>query len=274
VALSCFVLLLAVSPHGLLDSLHGMIRALPYTPWLAPPSAEGWKAWVTERRSTFYGPLVLLSLACGLRLLALHRRRLGSAAGVALCAMLFIGCFYLGSLTFRSLRNYNALLLAPLFFGIVLAWSVLPAGQPGRPLPGVAQAVAFLVVLATGVGFFGRLAALPVFLQDYRTLAQARDAWSRLELPPDRRVAIVGNLWLLGEDYAHMELAPFGSEARLAKRGLTVVLAQRPEHAGLAPELPGLRKLADFFTPARASGRGLLAHFLKEDYGFAVYVPR
>lgn len=273
-ALVVFTGLLAVSPYGLRESIDGMIRASPFTPWLVPPELGGWRAWISDRRTTLYGPFVLLSLACGTRLLMRDVRRRGSPAGFALCMALFLACFYVGSLTFRSLRNYNLLVMAPILFGLVLAWRCGSATRPPTPARSAAQVVAFGLVLATGAGFFGRLVALPVFLKDYRTLAQARDAWHRLEQQTDARVAIVGNLWVLSEDYARMQLAPFGSEGRLARQRLLLVLAQREEHAGRAPEIPGYRKVADFFNPRRALRRGLLGLFLEDDYAFAVYQPQ
>jgi len=275
-AVVVFAGLLAVTPHGLRASLEGMARAFPYTPWLVVPSVDGWKMWITARRSTFYGPLLALCVACGARLLA-RRGPMGSRPGFAASLALLLACFYLGSLTFRSLRNYNILSLGPLFFGVVVAWHCDSALRAATPRRRAAQVLAFVLTLATGTGFLGRLAALPLFARDYCTLARAREAWRHVDLPRHARIAVMGNAWALGEDYERMEPASYGDERRLAARGLVLLRSQRGGERAPAPQLPGFRKAADHFDAAAATRQPgvlrVLEAFLEEDYAFVVYVP-
>jgi len=253
---------LALSPHGLRESLAGMARAYPHTPWTAPPGRDWWRPWVVLRRATFYGPLFLLALAAGA---ALVRRRAPAARALFACAaVLLAAAVYHGSLTHKSLRNYNAILLAPLAYALVLAWF--------RHSGGAFRLLSAAIVAATAAGFAGHALCFPWYRAHAHTLARARAEWAALALPPEPRVLLRGNLWALAEDYGRIDLDPRVLEDPSRPRPL-LVLGQRREHGGHAPEVPGFRLVHDGFNPALAEA-GWRRLFVDEDYSFAVYQPR
>jgi hypothetical protein len=190
----------------------------------------------------------------------------------AACAALLLACFYFGSLTHRALRNYNAILLAPLWFGVVSAWVAWSRVFGGRG-QGWARALCVVLVLLTGSGFALHAAGLHWHLAHALTLEQARARWRELGLPAEPRILMRGNLWALGEDYARIDLDPRTLDDPRRPRPL-LVLGQRPEHRGRPPTLPGFVLVHDHFTPALASATGASRLFAQEDYSFAVYAPR
>ncbi len=267
--LAVFVGVLALSPYGLRETLAGMARSYPHTPWTAPPGRDWWRPWLLSRRSTFYGPLLLASIACGLSLLRERWARLGSQPLFAAAAVLLAACFYHGSLTHKSLRNYNALVLAPLFFGVVVAWVARSAGaRPAWPRAAVTACVA-----ATAVGFFGHAAAFPWFLRHGRTLDEARAEWAAAPVPRADGVAMIGNLWTLTEDYDRLEVTPITVLSAGGPARPILLLGQRQEHHGRAPALAGFALALDLFNPKLAQD-GLHRYFVPEDYSYAVYVRR
>jgi hypothetical protein len=268
--LSVFALALAVSPHGLGETLAGMARSYPHTPWTAPPGRDWWRPWVTARRSTFYGPLLVASAACGLALLRPRWARVGSRPLFVTAAALLAASFYHGSLTHKSLRNYNALALAPLFFGVIVAWIAL--SPPGRAAAW-ARAAATACVAATTAGFLGHAATLPWFLRHGRGLDDARAAWSAVPLRADDTVAMIGNLWMLGEDYGRLEITPATALSAGAIARPVLLLGQREEHHGAAPALAGFTLARDAFNPALVRA-GWHRYFAREDYAFAAYRKR
>lgn len=262
IGLAVFAAALALTPHGLGETIAGMIRAYPHTPWTAPPGADWWRPWILLRRATFYGPLFLLAAGAGV---ALARRRPPLAPGpFVLAALLLAAVFYHGSLTHKSLRNYNAIFLAPLAYALLLAW----CAHAGR----AARAVCFVVVAATASGLAGYALCFPWYLAHAHTLGRARAEWAALPLPPERRLLVRGNLWALSEDYPHMDLDPRVLDDPARPRPV-LVLGQRREHAGRPPDVPGFRLVYDGFNPALAAA-GWRRHFVDEDYSFAVYLPR
>jgi hypothetical protein len=260
-----FAGLVALSPHGLGETVAGMARSYPHTPWTAPPGPDWWRPWLLSRRSTFYGPLLLASLACGLGLLRSRWSRIGSRPLFVAAALLLAAAFYHGSLTHKSLRNYNALALAPLLFGVIVAWAGL---TPARAV--WARAAATACVAASAIGFFGHAAALPWFLRHGHTLDTARAAWSAAPAPPGP-VAMIGNLWTLTEDYDRLRVTPVTELAAGGPHLPSLLLGQRAEHQGRAPALPGFALARDLFNP-RLAQDGWHRAFVAEDYSFALYV--
>ena len=263
-----FALLLAWSPHGLGETLAGMARSYPHTPWLAPPGDDWWRPWMSSRRSTFYGLLLLASAACGLALLRERWTRVGSRPLFLAAALLLAACFFHGSFTHRSLRNYNALVLAPLFFGVVLVW--VARSPPGRGAAW-ARAAATVCVAATSIGFAGHAATFPWFLRHARTLDQARAAWSGLALPPGEPVAMIGNLWALTEDYDRLEVTPITTLWSGQVSRPVLLLGPREGDGGRPRPVPGFTLAGDFLNPALAAD-GWHRAFVREDYSFAVYL--
>jgi hypothetical protein len=272
-AVAFFAAVLAVSPHGLSETLRGMARAYPHTPWAAPPGEEWWKPWLTARRSTFYGPLLVIAVLCGAHLLARAggaRARLAFAAFALVLAL----CLYHGSLTHHSRRNYNALVLSPILFALVVRWFAASRAWTGAFWTRPARAVCFACVLLTAAGFLGHLAAFPWFLAHGRGLRQARAEWRSVPFPPGAAIVLMGNLWPLSEDYGRMELLSATALGEAMRRRPVPVLAlgQRDEHRGVPPPLSGFVLLQDSFNP-RWHPPPVLGYFLEEDYSFAVYVP-
>jgi hypothetical protein len=269
--LAVFAGLLALSPHGLAETLAGMARSYPHTPWTAPPGRDWWRPWMLARRSTFYGPLLLASVVCGIALLRGRWARVGSRPLFAPAAVLLLACFYHGSFTHKSLRNYNALVLAPVFFGVLVAWAALsPKGRAGAAW---ARAAVTACIAATAIGFLGHVATYPYFLRHGRGLDRARAEWAATALPPTGRVAMIGNLWTLTEDYDRLEVTPVTALSGGGPARAVVLLGQRPEHAGRPPELPGFTLARDLFNPAFAR-QGWHRYFAPEDYSYAVYLRR
>jgi hypothetical protein len=271
--LAVFAAVLALSPHGLSETLLGMARAFPYTPWAAPPGEGWWKPWITARRSTFYGPLLLLAAACGAHLLArgggVRSRPAFTACGLALAA-----CLYHGSLTHDSRRNYNALLLSPLLFAVVVYWFAASRSWAGARWARLGRAACLACVLGTAAGFLGHLAALPWFVAHGRGLDEARAAWRSVPFPAGARIVLMGNLWAVSEDYGRMEVLSASALGDAMRRRPVPVLAlgQRAEHRGVPPPLPGFVLLRDAFN-REWRPPPVLRHFLEEDYSFAVYAP-
>ena len=272
IGLAVFATVLALSPHGLTETLAGMARAYPQTPWTSPPGEEWWKPWLTARRSTFYGPLYVLALLCGAHLLA---RRGGARARLAFAffALALAACLYHGSLTHHSRRNYNALLLSPILFALVVSWFAASRSFTGARFARVGRVACLACVAGTAAGFLGHLAALPWFVRHGRGLDEARAAWREVPFPAGARIVLMGNLWALSEDYGRMELLSLAALGEAMSRRPVPVLAlgQRPEHRGTPPPLSGFTLLRDSFNPARPPWP--LGYFAEEDYSFAVYVP-
>lgn len=272
VALAVFAAVLAVSPHGLSETLLGMARAYPHTPWTAPPGEEWWKPWLTARRSTFYGPLLVIAALAGAHLLARGR---GPRARLAFASFVLAlaACLYVGSLTHHARRNYNALLLSPLLFAVVVHWFAASRSWTAR-WTRLGRAACVAGVLLTAAGFLGHLAAFPWFVAHGRGLEEARALWRSVPFPGGARVVLMGNLWALSEDYDRMELlSPSALGDAMRRRPVPVLaLGQRPEHRGAPPPLSGFVLLRDFFNP-RWRPPPVLGYFLEEDYSFAVYVP-
>ena len=277
IGLAVFAAVLALSPHGLRETLAGMVRAYPHTPWASPPGEGWWRPWVTARRSTFYGPLFVLALACGAHLLA-RRVEVRSRPAFWAFALLLAASLYHGSLTHHSRRNYNALLLAPLAFGLVVFWfaSSRTWGHAHSGAARLGRAACLACVLGSAVGFFGHLAAFPWFLAHGRSLESARADWRTVPFPAGAPVVLMGNLWPLSEDYARMELLSAAALGDAMRRRPVPVLAlgQRPEHHGSPPPLWGFDLIHDGFNRAWPLRPPLLRYFLEEDYSFAVYRPR
>ncbi|HZM51391.1 MAG TPA: hypothetical protein VFE68_12895, partial [Vicinamibacteria bacterium] len=272
VALAVFAAVLALSPHGLSETLLGMARAYPHTPWTAPPGEEWWKPWLTARRSTFYGPLLVIAALAGAHLLARGR---GPRARLAFASFVLAlaACLYVGSLTHHARRNYNALLLSPLLFAVVVHWFAASRSWTAR-WTRLGRAACVAGVLLTAAGFLGHLAAFPWFVAHGRGLEEARALWRSVPFPGGARVVLMGNLWALSEDYDRMELlSPSALGDAMRRRPVPVLaLGQRPEHRGAPPPLSGFVLLRDFFNP-RWRPPPVLGYFLEEDYSFAVYVP-
>ena len=272
VALAVFAAVLALSPYGLSQTLLGMARAFPHTPWTAPPGEEWWKPWLTARRSTFYGPLFVLAALCGAHLLV----RAGGARArlaFALCVLALAACLYLGSLTHHSRRNYNALLLSPLPFAVVVYWFAASRSWAAG-WTRLGRAACLACVLATAAGFLGHLAAFPWFVAHGHGLDAARAEWRSVPLPPGARIVLMGNLWALSEDYDRMQLLSAAAlgDAMRSRPVPVLALGQRPEHRGAPPLLSGFALRHDFFN-REWSPPPVLGYFLEEDYSFAVYVP-
>jgi hypothetical protein len=275
IGLAVFATVLALSPYGLRETVAGILRAYPHTPWASPPGEGWWKPWVTARRSTFQGPLFLLAVLCGAHLLA-RRGGARSRPGFAAFALVLAACLYHGSLTHHSRRNYNALLLSPLAFGLVVHWFAASKAWAGLRAARALRAACLACVLGTAIGFLGYLAAFPWFLAHARGLEPMRAAWSTVPFPAGARIVLMGNLWPLSEDYARMErLSPAALGDVMRRRPVPMVaLGQRPEHRGSPPPLPGFDLIYDGFNREWPLRPPLLRYFLEEDYSFAVYRPR
>jgi len=273
IGLGVFTAVLALSPHGLSATLAGMARAYPHTPWAAPPGEEWWKPWLTARRSTFYGPLLIVALFCGAHLLA-RRGGVRSRPLFALFVLALAFCLYLGSLTHHSRRNYNVLLLSPIFFALVVYWFAASRSWTGARAARVGRAACLACVAGTASGFLGHLAGLPWFVRHGRGLDEARAAWREVAFPAGARIVLMGNLWAVSEDYGRMELLSPSALGEVMRRRPVPVLAfgQRPEHRGTPPPLAGFVLVRGFFNP-EWSPPPILRYFLEEDYSFAVYVP-
>jgi hypothetical protein len=273
IALAIFAVVLALSPHGLSETLLGMARAYPHTPWAAPPGEEWWKPWLTARRSTFYGPLLVVAVLCGAHLLA---RAGGARARLAFAAfaLALAVCLYHGSLTHHSRRNYNALLLSPMLFALVVRWFAASRAWIDMRWTRPARAACLACVLLTAAGFLGHLAAFPWFVARGRGLEEARAEWRSVPLPAGAPIVLMGNLWPLSEDYGRLELLSATALGEAMRRRPVPVLAlgQRPEHRGVPPPLAGFVLLRDAFN-RRWHPPPVLGYFLEEDYSFAVYVP-
>jgi hypothetical protein len=268
-----FAVVLALSPHGLSATLAGMAHAYPYTPWSAPPGEEWWKPWLTARRSTLYGPLFMLAVLCGAHLLV-RRGGVRSRPLFALSVLALAVFLYLGSLTHHSRRNYNALLLSPLLFAVLVHWFVASRGWTGAHWTRLGRAACLACALGTAGGFLGYLAAFPWFVAHGHGLAEARAAWRAVPFPAGGRIVLMGNLWALSEDYDRVELLSASALGEVMRRRPVPVLAlgQRREHRGVPPPLAGFVLLRGFFNP-QWRPPPVLDQFLEEDYSFAVYVP-
>ena len=274
IGLAVFAAALAASPHGLGETLSGMARAFPHTPWGAPPGEGWWRPWITARTSTFYGPLFAAAALCGAHLLV-RRGGVRSRAALGAFALALLACLYLGSLTHHSRRNYNALVLSPLAFGIVVFWYATSQGGQGGRGARFGRAACLACVMATGAGFLGQLAAFPWLLAHGRGLQAARTAWSAVPFPAGAPVVLMGNLWPLSEDYDRMQLlSPALLGDAMRHRPVPVLaLGQRPEHRGAPPPLTGFELIHDGFNREWTRRPPLLRYFLAEDYSFAVYRP-
>jgi hypothetical protein len=268
-AAAVFAAVLALSPHGLGETLAGMARSYPHTPWGAPPGSSWWRPWIFARRSTFYGLLVLAAVAGGAHLLGRRRADVRAPWLFAVAGTLLAACVYHGSLTHKSLRHYNALMLAPLLYGVVVAW----AATAGLRAPRLARLAATACVAATAAGFLGHLAFFPWFLRHGRSLDAARAEWSRAPVPPAAPVSLIGNLWVLTEDYPRLQVTPVTALGDPSRLRPVLLLGQRPEHGGRAPEVAGYALARDVFNPALAAP-GLHRYFVAEDYSFAAYAAR
>jgi hypothetical protein len=274
IGLALFAAVLALSPHGLTETVAGMLRAYPHTPWASPPGEGWWKPWLTSRRSTFYGPLFVLAVSCGALLLA-RRGEVRSRPAFVAFAMILAACLYHGSLTHHSRRNYNALLLSPLAFGLVVSWFAASRSWRGARGARGLRAACLACVLGTATGFLGYLAAFPWFLAHGRGLEPMRAAWRTVPFPAGARIVLMGNLWALSEDYGRMErLSPAALGDAMRRRPVPVLaLGQRPEHGGTPPPLTGFVLIHDSFNRDWPGRPPLLRYFLEEDYSFAVYEP-
>jgi hypothetical protein len=265
------VVVLALSPHGVVETLRGMWRAYPATPWSAPPGPDWWRPWLLHRRSTFYGPLLLASVACAI---AIRRRRprVGSPALLVVFAALLAACLFHGSLTHGSRRHYNALLFSPLFYASLAAWSAAPGQAAGRGMR-IARTAIVVAVVASAAGFLGYLACFPWFLRHARTLPAARAEWRRIAPPPGAPLFATGPAWTLMDDHRAIQLGSRPLVPALAGSRPTLVIGQRLDDGGAPPSFPGFRLERDAFSPALTTeSKG--ARFVEEDYSFAVYVPR
>ena len=274
VGLAVFAALLALSPYGLTETVAGILRAYPHTPWASPPGEGWWKPWLTARHSTFYGPLFALAFLCGARLLA-RRGEVRSRPAFAAFAMVLAACLYHGSLTHHSRRNYNALLLGPLAFGLVVSWFAASRSWRGARGTRWLRAACLACVLGTATGFLGYLAAFPWFLAHGRGLEAMRAAWRTVPFPAGAQIVVMGNLWALSEDYGRMErLSPSALGDAMRRRPVPVLaLGQGPEHRGTPPPLTGFVLIHDSFNRDWPRRPPLLRYFLEEDYSFAVYRP-
>jgi len=274
IAAAVFAAVALPSPHGLAETLAGMARAYPHTPWSAPPGEGWWKPWVTARRGTFYGPLYALALLCGAHLLA-RRGGVRSRPAFAAFALALAACLYHGSLTHHSRRNYNALLLSPLAFAVVVGWFAASRSWIGSRWTRLGRAACLACVLGTAAGFLGHVAGLPWFVAHGRGLDEARAAWRSVPFPAGARIVLMGNLWPLSEDYGRMELLSPAALGDVMRRRPVPVLAlgQRREHHGTPPPLREFTLLHDSFDREWARRPRLLRPFLEEDYSFAVYLP-
>lgn len=273
IGLAVFAAVLALSPYGLTETLAGMARAFPQTPWTAPPGEEWWKPWLTARRSTFHGPLFALAVACGAHLLA---RRGGPRSRLAfvIFTLVLAACLYYGSLTHDSRRNYNALFLSPILFALVVYWFAASRSWTGARVARVGRVACLACVAGTAAGFLGHLAGLPWFAKHGRGLDEARAAWREVPFPAGARIVLMGNLWALSEDYDRMELLSLAALGDVMRRRPVpvLVLGQRHEHRGTPPPLSGFVLLRGAFNPGLRPPWPL-NYFVEEDYSFAVYVP-
>jgi hypothetical protein len=265
------IVVLILSPHGLLETVRGMLRAYPATPWNAPPGSDWWRPWLLHRRSTFYGPLLLASVACAIAILR-RRPRVGSPALLVLFAALLAACLFHGSLTHGSRRHYNALLFSPLIYASLVAWYAAP-GQGAVRRMQIARTAIVVAVVASAAGFLGYLACFPWFLRHARTLPDARAEWQRLALPPGSPLFATGPAWTLMDDHGALQLGSRPLVAGLAGSRPTLVIGQRLDDAGAPPTLPGFQLEQDLFSRAMTA-ESKRARFVEEDYSFAVYVPR
>jgi hypothetical protein len=215
---------------------------------------------------------MVIGALCGAHLVA----RAGGARArlvFAFFALSLAAGLYYGSLTHHSRRNYNALLLSPLLFAIVVRWFAASRSWTRR-WARLGRVACLVCILATAAGFLGHLAAFPWFLARGHGLEAARAEWRSVPFPPGARIVLMGNLWPLSEDYDRMELLSPSALGDAMRRRPVPVLAvgQRPEHRGVPPPLSGFVLLHDFFNP-QWRPPPILGYFLEEDYSFAVYVP-
>jgi hypothetical protein len=263
-----FAAVLACSPHGLAETVLGMVRAYPHTPWASPPGEGWWKPWLTFPRSTFYGPFFLLAAGCGAHLLA---RRDGPRAPLLMgtAALGLVVAVYHGSLTHHSLRNYNALLLSPVAAAVIVAWA---ARQAGGARARWAWAACLAVTGAAAAGFFGHLASFPWYLRHAQGLDQARARWAAAPIRAGAHVSMVGNLWALDERYDRLHITPATDVSMPAHVHEVLLLGQRPGRAE-PPPVTGFDLVLDAFNRELARP-GWHRAFVREDYSFAVYVKK
>lgn len=272
--LAVFAVVMTATPHGLWQNLAGMVRAYGRGPRWSPPGTDWWRPWVTVRRSLLYGPLVLGALLAGAHLLARRCRDMGSRIVMCGFAALFAAALYHGSVAFHSRRNYNALVLSPILYGVALLWIWLSPDRTSRGWVIWARRALALSMLATTVGFLGHVMAFPWFLRHAHTLGSARAEWRRLHLATGRSRAMVGHAWVLSEDYDAMRLANLDEIKATPEPKPVLVLGQPRGHRGDAPPVPGFVLFHDFFNPSLADPPPLLKYFVEEDYSFAVYLPQ
>lgn len=270
VGLAVFAAFLAATPYGLTETVLGMARAYPHTPWASPPGEGWWKPWLTFPRSTFYGPFFILAAACGAHLMARNARRPRSLPLMATAAVGLAAAVYHGSLTHHSLRNYNALLLSPVAAAVVVAWV---AGLARERRWRWAHPVGLACVAAAALGFVAHVAFFPWYLRHAHGLEEARARWQMAPVPRDAHASMVGNLWALSEEYDRLEITPPTDVSTPARLEPILLLGQRPEHGGQPPRVAGFDLVLDWFNRELARP-GLHRYVVREDYSFAVYVKR
>ena len=261
-----------VSPHGLGETLAGMARSYPHTP------VDG-----------AAGPGLVEALGDGaaehvLRAAAAGERRLRAAPSCARAGRRALPPAVRGgggaagrraSTTARSRTSRCATttrwLLAPLFFGVIVAWVAL--SPPGRAAAW-ARAAATACVAATTAGFLGHARHLPLVPAPRPgARRRARGLVARCRCARTTRCAMIGNLWALARG-----LRPAGDHAgdrarRRRDARPVLLLGQRPEHRGRCAGPGRLRAACATRSTPRWPGDGWRRYFVREDYSFAVYVP-
>jgi len=266
IAVLVFTVFLALSPHGLRETLSGILRSYPHTPWASLPGSDWWKPWLTVRRSTFYLPLFATAAGGAVWLVVRRPAHARSPYLLAAAAAGLLASFYHASFTHHALRNYNALLLSPIAFALLVAVAAR------RPAARAVQAGALACVAASAVGFFGHLAFFPWYLRHGHTLEEGRARWTQAPVPRDVSVSMTGNLWALSEEYDRLRMTPIsGLDPRQLQPVL--LLGQRREYEGEPPQLAGFRLVLDWFNRELARP-GPHRYFVPEDYSFAVYVKQ
>jgi hypothetical protein len=267
IAVLVFTVFLAVSPHGLRETLSGILRSYPHTPWSSLPGSDWWKPWLTARRSTFYLPLFAAAAGGAVWLVVRRPAHARSPYLLAAAAAGLLASLYHGSFTHHALRNYNALLLSPIAFALLVAVAAR------RPAARAIRAGALVCVAASTVGFFGHLAFLPWFLRHGHTLEEGRARWTQAPIRPEARVSVSGNLWALSEQYDRLQMTPSTAVGDPRRLQPVLLLGQRREYEGEPPQLAGFRLVLDWFNRELARP-GLHRYFVAEDYSFAVYVKQ
>jgi hypothetical protein len=260
---------LAMGPHGLHDTLHGIRThaaiAVPLR-FSLPPWDVFVRVFVAHYQYPLWGLMVLWMPFLVYRL-AMRPERISSRPACRLLFVFLLNLYVLiGFFVFSGNREYNAIWMVPLMLFICL-WA------QEENLPRLFKGVSWVLMLGLSTGFLRTALLYPFYLREGLQLKDARERFEHLKRqhPGDTVYRLSYSLWALSEDYPHMRVLE--SPARAARE--MYVIQQNYMGPGFLrpPEIKGLIREADFFQDRVPRLWGVRLASTIPGYGFAVYRP-